>query len=340
MQRAVDLVATHGSVAAAARATGLPYTTLQSQYYRARNMGIARPTCVVPDRRDAKDDIIDNLRGEIDRLKSDIVNASKPHFTVRQDYASRSSKIRVVCIGDAHDSPNIPDKSRFEWMGKYIREQKPDVVVQIGDFATLDSLNGHIPNETLDGRLKPSFENDMGSLNLALQAMQLDGVETHCTLGNHERRLYLYEQNHPEMDQKLASSLDDIFKNNGWTYSPYGQITYYGGVGFVHAAINRMGKTYGGKTSENTIANDSIHDLVIGHSHVERMQRAAKIGGNNYVQILNVGCALPDQHIEEYAKHCLNGWSWGIYDLTIQHGHIQDRTWVSMRQLGERYGNV
>lgn len=283
--------------------------------------------------------VVESLRTELEEARKTIAGATRPKFSVRTDSNPRSDKIRLVAIGDAHDSPSIPDKSRFEWMGAYVNEIKPDVVVQIGDFATLDSLNGHVPNETFQGKSKPSYMADMESFNLALDAMQIDdGIERHCTLGNHERRLYLFEDKAPEAYGMMQFELDRIFARHKWTYSPYGQIQYYGGVGFTHAALNRLGKTYGGKNAENTICNDAIHDMVVGHSHVERMIRQPKIGTNNYVQVLNLGCALPDGHVEDYAKHALTGWTWGIYDITIQHGHIQDRTWVSMAQLGERYG--
>lgn len=293
----------------------------------------------VPFDPEAKDQIIEGLRAELSAARDALRSASKPHFTVRQDNAGRSSKIRLVCIGDAHDAPAIPDKSRFEWMGRYINETKPDIVVQIGDFATLDSLSTHTPNESFAGKSKPTFMADMVSFNLALEAMQIEGTEKHCTLGNHERRLYLFEDRAPEAYGMMQCELQKIFERHKWTCSPYGQITYYGGVGFVHAAINKLGKTYGGKNAEGgAIANDSVHDLVIGHSHVERRHRAPKIGGNNYVQIINVGCALPDGHIEEYALHAITGWSYGLADMVIQNGSVTDYHFVSMASMKEKYG--
>ena len=39
----------------------------------------------------------------------------------------------VIVIGDTHDSPKIP-KDRFLWIGKYIRENRPDYIIHIGDF--------------------------------------------------------------------------------------------------------------------------------------------------------------------------------------------------------------
>lgn len=341
MQEAVNLVAKHGSVTAAAAAIGMPRNTMDSRVQAARRLGLVPTVETVQTVDPNLTTIIENLRAENDRLKGELAKAVRPKFTLRSDTSSYSSKIRVVCIGDAHDSPDIPDKSRFEWIGKYINAVKPDVVVQIGDFATMDSLNTHIPNENYDGKAKPSFERDMASFNEALAAMQLDdGIERHCTLGNHERRLFLYEQAQPEVYGIMQAKLQEVFERHKWTYSPYGQITYYGGVGFEHCPINTLGKSYGGKNFLPTAANDLIHDLVVGHGHRERYHRAPKIGGNNFVGLWEIGCALPDQHIESYAKHALTGWSYGIGDAIIQHGHLQARSFVSMAELAERYGRV
>lgn len=332
LQETLRLIETHGTLTAAARAAGIPRTTMQARYAMAKERMPPEETAVP----DGRDKVIEGLRDELASLRRQVATATKPKLTIRQDCGGSSEKIRVFAIGDAHDDRKIP-KDRFEWLGKYARDTKPDVVLQIGDIATCDSLNSHIPNETLDGRLKPSFEADMGSLNLALQAFGCDGIEKHITLGNHERRIWLYEQTNPEMEGKLVCSLDSVLSNNGWTYSPYGAIHYYGGVGFVHAALNTLGKTYGGKNCLPTIANDSVTDLVIGHSHRGRVHQAPKIGQRYPTTIIDLGCALPDGHVEDYAKHALNGWTWGAYDLLIQHGHVQAAKFISMAELEERY---
>jgi len=340
IQEAVDAVARNrGNKEAAARELGIPTTTLKTRLNIAERRKFTAKDAPRPDDA-ALQGVIEGLRAELAETREALTKAQKPRFTVRQDGGASSEKIRVVCIGDAHDSPAIPDKSRFEYIGHYINETKPDIVIQIGDFATLDSLNSHVGNETYGGKAKPTFMADMVSFNEALDAMQIDkGIEKHCTLGNHERRLYLFEDRAPEAYGMMQFELQKVFERHSWTFSPYGVPYVVGGVSFVHAALNSMGKTYGGKNAENTIANDAIGDWVIGHSHRERMHRAAKLGANNYVKIINVGCALPDGFIEDYAQHTLTGWSWGIADMTIQRGHVADYSFVSMERLGERYGN-
>ena len=345
LQQAIDLFVVHGSKTAAARVAKIPNTTYNSRYSEAVMRGYTPSSGAL-----AQADVSSNdLRAQIENLKSQLsANQThveiapvviKPHYTVRTDRGS-GEKIRICAIGDAHDSPKIPNKERFEWIGAHIKKTKPDVVVQIGDFLTLDSLNNHEANETFAGRLKPTFQADVSSFIEALGAMDIDGPELHCTLGNHEQRLFAYENNHPEVYGMMQIELQGAFERFGWTFSPYKFIQKYGGVGFTHSATNSMGRAYGGKNSENSIANDSLFDLVIGHSHRRRLVRVPKIGDDNNLAVLNLGCALPDGFIESYARHSSTGWSFGIYDLTIQHGSLQSESFIPMSELGSLYGRV
>ena len=72
----------------------------------------------------------------------------KPVYRVGANTSDGRDKIFVCAIGDAHDSPTI-SKDRFRWIGKHIKELKHDYVVQIGDFASLDSLCRYVPFDLL-----------------------------------------------------------------------------------------------------------------------------------------------------------------------------------------------
>lgn len=323
-----------------ARILGKPRTTVQYWIDHLKRHGVLEEE-LPTNERESLQKIISDLRVENDSLKQANIEGSHPRYLVRTDaIRPRGEKIKILAIGDAHDSPHIPDKSRFEWIGKHANETKPDVILQIGDFATLDSLNTHIPNETFNGRAKKTFLDDIGSFNLALDALNSHlnhNCEKHVTLGNHERRLFAFEDNAPETMGMMQKELDTALTSHGWTYSPYGEPTFYGGVAFLHAAINRLGNTYGGKTAEMQIANDTIHDVVIGHSHIKRIHLAAKLH-HRKVKVVNLGCALPDGYIEDYAQHSVTGWEYGVMELTIQHNHIQAEKWFPMSELQERYG--
>lgn len=254
-----------------------------------------------------------------------------------------STPIRVLGIGDAHDDPRL-DKDRFYWMGCYAAEHRIPRILSIGDWSTFDSLNSYDGNDTWAGRLKPVFLSDIESLVESKEAFQR-GLLTaseyspilHKTLGNHEDRMNSYENRHPENYGTFRAEFHRVMERFGWTYSPFGAFHFIGGVGFTHVPLNKMGKAYGGKHAANTIGNDTLFDIVYGHDHKEQKKRIEKIGDNHYVVIGNLGCALPEGHIESYAKHTATGWSYGIVDMTIYNGHVQAWSFIPMRELRDRY---
>lgn len=264
----------------------------------------------------------------------------KPVYRVGANTSDGRDKMRVCAIGDSHDGPFL-SKDRFRWIGKHIKETRYDYVVQIGDWASLDSLCRYEPNDTLKGKQKPSYEQDMASLVLSHEAFAegLSGykVERHETLGNHEDRVLSFIDRTPEIVGALARTPHTILGDFGWTYSPYGAFHFLGGVGFTHIPWTRMGKPFGGENSENQIGQRTTFDVVKGHDHRKVVKVFPKLN-EGHITVISLGCSLPDSHIERYAQHSLSGWSYGIFDLTIERGHIQKDAWIPMTELEERYG--
>lgn len=248
----------------------------------------------------------------------------------------------VAFIGDTHDSPALPDKSRFEQMGKWVADKDFDICVQIGDFCSLDSMTRHAAPGTKTFADLPSFKEDLESLDDALNYFDLGlrgwAGQKIITLGNHEFRAYIYEDNHPQMSGLVVPQLHDIFRSHGWRIVPYGEISFIEGVGVSHSAINTMGKAYGGKTADSRTGNDSIFSFIHGHTHQRVVAPSAKIGPMGHVDIVSIGCALPQNHVEDYAKHGPSGWWWGVTSATLQAGRIMDLSFKSMDDLERHYG--
>ena len=253
--------------------------------------------------------------------------------------------MKVVAIGDLHDSPNIRDKSRFRWIAKHIKKVKPDVVVQIGDIITLDSCTHYISDDTYTARIeKPTFMREMQSFDEALEefnyVLKGEKVKKYITLGNHEKRMWRYEDKNPTFYGMCQKEFFGTCRKYKWKVIPWGQYLMLGGVGFIHAPINPMGKEYGGEASERQIANKSKIDIVFGHSHRAQDIRVPKISDtkNDFTRILNIGCALPEGHIESYAKHSLTGWTYQIVEIDIWDNHIIKVQNISMKKLKKLYG--
>ena len=157
---------------------------------------------------------------------------------------------RIVVIGDAHDSPHIP-QDRFKWIGKYIKKIEPDYIIQIGDWASFDSLSYFQKNSSQAGKLKDAFMVDIDSLRSSIDLLDKyidnDRIPRHCTFGNHEQRVYKFEEGIPEIQGMMKKELHDTFLLRNWKISPYGAFKHIGGVAFTHCPLNIMGKEYGGK---------------------------------------------------------------------------------------------
>lgn len=250
----------------------------------------------------------------------------KPIIRIQLSY-DKLGDYSALVIGDAHDSPRLP-KDRFYWMGRYAREHNKTHIVQIGDFLTFDSLCRM--DDIYSGRdaLK-AFDEGLGDFEPELK---------HCTLGNHEDRAISFTNRTPELDGMLLGQIDNLFMTHKWTYSPFKTFYYLGGVGFTHAPIGGHGKPISGKTAHSRIANEALHDIVYGHDHKGGVYHAPKLGNNQWVTILNAACALPDGHVESYAKHNMTGWRYGVYDVKISEGRIQAHNFVTMRELEASYG--
>ncbi len=269
-----------------------------------------------------------------------ILPAYRPADVLKPDRPA----VRMGVIGDAHDSPHDPDKSRFEWMGRWVADQKFDHVIQLGDFATMDSMTRHAAPGTKSFGDLPSFQEDLASVCEALDAFDR-GLQGHkcrkeITWGNHEHRADKYEDNNPQMFGIVGNTLRHAFTSRGWRVIPFGEIHFVEGVGFTHHPMNAMGRPYGGKTANSRAGNDLLFSLIHGHDHKREVASCAKIGPQGFIETISAGCSLPWGTVEDYAKHGPSGWWWGVMDVRIAQGQILDQSFTSMLTLEEKYSSA
>ena len=315
----VDAVDRLGTQQAAADFLGIKRTTLQARLVSARLLGIAPKKAPIAPAKEPP--------------------PAKPR--VRMQAAREGGTVyRVQAIGDAHNDPSIP-RDRFRWLGRHAADFGADYAVSIGDWDTLDSLNSHIPNDTLQGKQKNAYATDLQAAEESLveydRGLGSHKIKKHKTMGNHERRAWLYEEHNPESQNLLVGPLTCLQEQYGWGWSEYGEFFFLGGVGFIHAPLNKLGKTFGGETRQNVL-NKMTFDMVRGHDHNSYVHTSPKFGPQERVKLIGLGCALPHGLIEKYALHALTGWDWGVYELLIANGRIEQEAFVSMAELERRYG--
>ena len=312
--------------------TGIPRTSLQRKIDKIEKLALQSSHWTIEWHRykEAKPNLI-------------IEEYKKPVVRIQAQQNTFSSPTKVFVIPDAHVAPE-QDLNRFYWIGRQIQDYKPDHIVCIGDFCSFDSCSSFEKNWTARGAKKPNILADIHQTEEALklldEGMGENNAYKHYCLGNHEMRLYKYENEHKEVVGAFSQQYETLFRRRGWGISDYGDFYFIKGVAFVHVPLNEMGREIGGKMAEaSQVSNSATHDIVYGHSHRERSWRASKLGRGNYVKIVNVGTCMEYGHLEDYAKNNANGWSYGISQLLLADGHIQGHNFISMLELKEKYGN-
>ena len=258
----------------------------------------------------------------------------------------RTSKARrVLVIPDRHRDPRHPH--RLEWdtiIWRYGSDERFDDVVDLGDDLTLDSCSRYDRNDTLAGRLKPSIRADLDHQLEMCQAEERGRAKDwkprkYKMRGNHNHRLWLFENNHPETEGALTHQYLQTFAQFGWREYKFGEILMLDGVGFTHAPFNGMGKPMGGKTATHRAGALLTAPLVHGHTHSFEVHNSAKLGLIDKVTIVQAGCALPPGEVEHYALHQPTGWSHGVLDLLIQDGEILELAFRSLERLRSIYSD-
>lgn len=323
-QKVLDAAAKYPSWSKAADAIGMGRTRFRELIKQARFQQVA-----------AK--YVEPVRTE-EAPAPKITPNEKPRVSAKADGGS----YRILAIGDVHDSPKLADKSRLTWIARHAAATKPDKIVQIGDFGDFASCSMHEPAGSIGYAHKPSFRQDIESLEEALTAIYKEigsDIPLVVVEGNHEHRVQRWEEMHPAVEGGFYEQLQGVWARYGWRATPFGQWVFIGGVGWTHAPLNIMGRAYGGKASENAIANDATFSVVYGHTHRSAFKRAPKIGPAQSIEVLNLGSAMPDGYIASYAGTATTGWSYGIFDLEIRSGHIVQFHEIPMTKLMELYGD-
>lgn len=264
----------------------------------------------------------------------------KPRVRVsggKKQEEAQPEKIRVVWFTDAHNQPDMP-LDRFLWLAAFINDQKPDVLIDGGDFDDLNSLCGYERNETWQGKFKPAFLDDLAASQEArevLEAKITHPCKKHFILGNHEDRLWSFENRNPEVYGMMQHAYLEI--HNNWKITPYKAYLDVDGVDFTHVPMSGLNKPFGGARAAVNVAAKSVRDVCFGHTHTYGYWEESKLGPNRSTTAICGGCFMPDKYVPKYAQGSAKGYWYGAHTITISEGRIISHTPITMRELMERY---
>lgn len=152
-----------------------------------------------------------------------------------------------MVIPDIQAKPGVSN-DHLEWIANYCIEKRPDVIVQIGDWADMPSLSSYDKGKrSYEGR---RYVKDIDAANESL--MRFERVledynranpktpyspEKHITLGNHEQRIERATELDAMLDGKLLMS-DLNFEDRGWDVHPFLEVVEIDGIQYSHYFVS------------------------------------------------------------------------------------------------------
>ena len=250
-----------------------------------------------------------------------------------------------LVIPDCQVKPGVP-LEHLDWLGQYIVAKKPDVIVQIGDFADMESLCSYDDGKkSFEGR---RYKNDidaarqgMAKLLGPLHSEQSRTAKNRgkryqptlvLTLGNHEDRITRAIESDPKLEGTI--SLEDLeYEKFGWEVSPYLQPIKIDGILYNHYFPS--GQKGHACSSARAILNKYHTSCFAGHQQGRDIAYARKGYDETITAII---CGSFYLHEEQYLNPCTNRHWRGIYVLHEVHDGSFDEMAVSMGYLKRKYG--
>lgn len=272
---------------------------------------------------------------------TDVPVDSSDVVKIKTANTSSGSSKKIIYIPDTQCKPGI-SFDYLRYIGEYIAEKKPDVIVHAGDHADMESLSSYDKGKrTAEGkRVQADIDAAIAGMNELLKPIKREQLATGytprmvLTLGNHEQRIQRHVDANPELEGFLSYA-NLKYEEMGWEVYDYLQPAMIEGICFIHYFPNPMsGKPYGG--SAINMLKQIGTSFVQGHKQMLDVATRTLHNGSHQWGII-AGAAY--EHDEGYKGYTGNKHWRGIITLhNVKDGSF-DPLFVSLDYLKERYAN-
>ena len=246
-------------------------------------------------------------------------------------------------IPDTQCKPGVP-LDHLTWVGKYAVDQKPEVIIHIGDHWDMPSLSSYdvgtlgfegrryikdikAGNDGMDLFMQPIYDEQ------ARQRRNKEKVwkpKLVFTIGNHENRINRAVNADPKLEGLLG--FDDFnLKEHGWDVVPFLEPRVINGIAYAHYFTSGvMGRP---ASSARLMLTKKFMSTTMGHVQDREIAFAKRADGKRMTGLFAGICY---QHDEDYLTPQTNGsWSgiWvkhevddGQYDeMPVSLGYLKSR---------------
>lgn len=198
-----------------------------------------------------------------------------------------------LVIGDAHADPNVSNR-RFDWLGNFILENRPDVIIDIGDWGDFSSIGSY--DKGKKEAWGKSFLKDAAAYRDASKRAfggisKVKGYRPKIIRcgGNHEEgRINKMVNDNPELEGLVSLDKLGIGEYNE-EYVPFRDIKIVDGIAYCHYFYDRDSR-YPLQTAR-AVLTKKVHSGAFGHTHIRDFAETVRADGSR-VAVTNVGCFL------------------------------------------------
>lgn len=252
---------------------------------------------------------------------------------------------RIMVIPDVQ-LRSEDDITFLNYIGRYAVEMKPDVIVQLGDFADMPSLSTH-DKPGSRGMEGLRYKKDIQTVHRGMEVL-LDPIRKFqesaikqkrkrwnprliLTLGNHEDRINRAIYNDPKLDGLI--SIDDLkYEEYGWEVVPFLKPITVEGIVFCHYMVSGvMGRPV---TTARALLTKFHQSTIVGHQQGRDISYGHKADGNEITSLIIGSCY---EHDEGYMNPQTNNHWRGLYILNDVVDGSFDEMPISLRYLKRKY---
>lgn len=243
--------------------------------------------------------------------------------------------MNIAMLPDAQVKPGNCTKFLTR-VGRYLAEKQPDVIVQIGDWADMESLSSYDKGKrSAEGK---RYRKDIDASKRAMEALlepiaKAKGYKPRLvlTLGNHEDRISRATDLQPELTGWMDIA-DLEYRAFGWEVHPFLKPVKIGGVMFCHYFVTgTMGRPFG---TSQAMLNKLHMSAMAGHQQGLQRSTARRADGQT-ISATIAGSMY--EHSERYLGHQGNQhWRGFIMMHDVKDGTF-DPMDISLSYLKKRY---
>jgi hypothetical protein len=253
--------------------------------------------------------------------------------------------MKILVIPDCQIKEGVA-RDHLKWAGEAICDYRPDVVVNLGDFADMPSLSTHDVkgSKYFEGlRYKKDVEvvkEAMQELLAPLRILQKSQKESKhkvykprmvMLMGNHENRIDRAINNNPTLEGLISTK--DLNYEKDWEVHEFLHPVFINGVGFNHYwPVGAMGRP---ASTASAIISKLHMSCIAGHQQGKQVAYGKRADGQAICSIIAGSYYL---HDESYMDQLSNKHWRGLVMLNeVNDGHF-DEMFLSIEYLGKRYG--